>query len=238
MSGHTGHPDERRVPVGGWGATWSTPCCWRGGAPGQTSFACAGSLTAEELDLPRTSGAVRVAARAELILVVEDEEMVRRMAGRALVDAGYRVLEAESARQALDLLASATEPCKLVLVDVVMPGMGGRELASKIGELRPGLPTLFISGYTDGEILRRGLLEPDAAFLPKPFTAEALVRAVRDRLEGPAPAHAGGVSQGPAPDVGREGERVRGDVPASGDAGRPSLPLACGRVCRLTNRSA
>jgi two-component system, cell cycle sensor histidine kinase and response regulator CckA len=118
--------------------------------------------------------------------------MVRRMAGRALRDAGFRVLEAESARQALDLLANASEPCKLVLVDVVMPGMGGRELASKIGELRPGIPTLFISGYTDGEILRRGLLEPDAAFLPKPFTAEALVRAVRDRLEGPAPAHAGG----------------------------------------------
>jgi PAS domain S-box-containing protein len=169
------------------GYVWATSEAGSG-----TTFKIYLPLTAEEVDVPRASAPVRVAARGELILVVEDEEMVRRMAGRALVDAGYRVLEAESARQALDLLASATEPCKLVLVDVVMPGMGGRELASKIGELRPGVPTLFISGYTDGEILRRGLLEPDAAFLPKPFTADALVRAVRDRLQGPAPAHAGG----------------------------------------------
>jgi DNA-binding NtrC family response regulator len=118
--------------------------------------------------------------------------MVRKMAGRALLDAGYRVMEAESARQALDLLANAKEPCRLVLVDVVMPGMGGQELAEKIADLRPGIPILFISGYTDGEILRRGLLEPDAAFLPKPFTADTLVRTVRDLLEGPTPAHAGG----------------------------------------------
>jgi FixJ family two-component response regulator len=65
------------------------------------------------------------------------------------------------------------------------------ELAFKLEELRPGTPTLFISGYTDSEIVRRGLLEPDTAFLPKPFTADALVRAVQARLKGPAPAHAG-----------------------------------------------
>jgi PAS domain S-box-containing protein len=166
---------------------------WATSEPGSgTTFKIYLPLTAEEVAAPRPSGTVRVAARGELILVVEDEEMVRRIAGRALMDAGYRVWEAESARQALDLLAEAHEPCKLVLVDVVMPGMGGRELASKIGELRPGIPTLFISGYTDDEIVRRGLLEPDAAFLPKPFTTEALVRAVRDRLEGHAPAHVGG----------------------------------------------
>jgi PAS domain S-box-containing protein len=157
-----------------------------------TTFKIYLPLTTEEFSPPRPSGEVRVAAAGQLILVVEDEEMVRKMAGRALLDAGYRVMEAESARQALDLLANAKEPCRLVLVDVVMPGMGGQELAEKIADLRPGIPILFISGYTDGEILRRGLLEPDAAFLPKPFTADTLVRTVRDLLEGPTPAHAGG----------------------------------------------
>jgi PAS domain S-box-containing protein len=166
---------------------------WATSEPGAgTTFRIYLPLTADEVAAPRPSGGRRGAPGSELILVVEDEEMVRRMAGRALVEAGYRVLEAGSAREALDLLADMNEPCKLVLVDVVMPGMGGRELGSKIEELRPGIPTLFISGYTDGEILRRGLLEPDAAFLPKPFTVDALVRAVRERLEGPAPAHTGG----------------------------------------------
>ncbi len=166
---------------------------WATSEPGSgTTFKIYLPLTVGEIDAARPSDPTRVAARGELILVVEDEEMVRRMAGRALKDAGYRVLEAASARQALDLLADTNELCRLVVVDVVMPGMSGRELAAKIEELRPGVPSLFISGYTDSDILRRGLLEPDAAFLPKPFTAEALVRAVQARLDGPAPAHAGG----------------------------------------------
>jgi PAS domain S-box-containing protein len=165
---------------------------WATSEPGSgTIFKIYLPLTAEEIDAPGPSGAVRLAATGELILVVEDEEMVRRMAARALQEGGYRVLEAGSARQALDLLANAPGPCNLVLMDVVMPGMGGRELASKIEDLWPGIPVLFISGHTDSEILSRGLLEPDTAFLAKPFTAEALLRAVRDRLQGPAPAHAG-----------------------------------------------
>jgi PAS domain S-box-containing protein len=165
---------------------------WATSEPGSgTIFKIYLPLTAEEIDAPRPSGAVRLAATGELILVVEDEEMVRRMAARALTEGGYRVLEAGSAREALDLLANATGPCKLVLMDVVMPGMGGRELASRIEDLWPGIPVLFISGHTDGEILSRGLLDPDTAFLAKPFTVEALVRAVRDRLQGPAPAHVG-----------------------------------------------
>jgi FixJ family two-component response regulator len=64
-----------------------------------------------------------------------------------------------------------------------MPGMSGRELAAAVGELIPGIPVLFTSGYTDSEIVRRGLLAPGAAFLPKPFTVNALVRAVRDRMD-------------------------------------------------------
>ena len=69
-----------------------------------------------------------------------------------------------------------------VLPYVVMRGLGGRELAASIGEVAPGTPVLFISGYTDGEILRRGLLSPDAALVQKPFTPNGLVKAVKDRL--------------------------------------------------------
>ncbi|HEU5041390.1 MAG TPA: response regulator, partial [Gemmatimonadales bacterium] len=72
----------------------------------------------------------------------------------------------------------------LLLTDVVMPGMDGRELATRMAGLRPGIPVLYTSGYTDGEILRRGLLDPGVAFLAKPFTTDALVRAVRQWLDG------------------------------------------------------
>jgi len=122
---------------------------------------------------------------------VEDDPAVREVAARALADGGYRVLQTGSGAQALDLLVQGGHRVDLVLSDVVMPGMSGRELATRITELRPGTPVLFMSGYTDGEILRRGLLEPEAVLLPKPFAAAALVAAVRERLNGgplPGPA--------------------------------------------------
>jgi nitrogen-specific signal transduction histidine kinase/CheY-like chemotaxis protein len=122
-------------------------------------------------------------AAGELVLVVEDEAQVRTIAARSLSEAGYRVLVAENGEQALELLSRNGDRPALALVDVVMPGMSGSELAVEIGRLAPGVPVLFTSGYTDGEILRRGLLEPGAAFLAKPFSPEALVRAVRGRLE-------------------------------------------------------
>jgi CheY-like chemotaxis protein len=134
-------------------------------------------------DLPRRSGSVPAPANGELVLVVEDEESVRRTAARGLREAGYRVLEAESGKEGLDLVARSTERVALVLTDVVMPGMSGRELAAALAELIPGTPMLFTSGYTDSEIVGRGLLAPGAAFLPKPFTVNALVRAVRERMD-------------------------------------------------------
>ena len=134
-------------------------------------------------DLPRRSLAVPAPANGELILVVEDEEAVRRTAARGLVEAGYRVIEAESGPQAVDLAARSTDRISLVLTDVVMPGMSGRELAAAVGKLIPGVPVLFTSGYTDSDMVRRGLLAPGATFLPKPFTVNALVRAVRERMD-------------------------------------------------------
>jgi PAS domain S-box-containing protein len=124
-------------------------------------------------------------ASGELILVVEDEEQVRKIAGRALQGAGYRVREAGSGQEALDIVAAGDERIALVLTDVVMPGMSGKELAANIVEVAPGTPVLFISGYTDGEIVRRGLLSPDAAFVQKPFTPNGLVKAVKERLASP-----------------------------------------------------
>jgi CheY-like chemotaxis protein len=120
--------------------------------------------------------------KGESILVVEDEAQVRYIMKRSLESAGYRVLDAGSTAEALEVLAHTTETISLVVTDVVMPGEGGRELADRIGALIPGISVLFTSGYTNGEIARRGLLEPGAPFIQKPVTPAALVRAVQEGL--------------------------------------------------------
>ena len=91
------------------------------------------------------------------------------------------MLVAENGRHALELLDQGPERPALVLTDLVMPGMSGSELASAVARVAPGTAVLFTSGYPDSEILRRGLLAPGAAFLAKPFSPEALVRAVQAR---------------------------------------------------------
>jgi CheY-like chemotaxis protein len=109
---------------------------------------------------------------------------VREIARRALEGAGYRVQEAATGQEALALIARATDRPGLVLTDVVLPGMSGPELALRVAELAPDTPVLLTSGYPDGEINRRGLLPPGAAFIQKPFTPEALVRMVRRVIAG------------------------------------------------------
>ena len=128
-------------------------------------------------------------AGAASVLVVEDEPRVRAIARRALEGAGYRVLEAETGPEALELLRRPGAKVALVLTDVVLPGMNGPELACRVAELAPGTPVVLTSGYPDGEIGRRGLLAPGAAFLSKPFTPEALVAMVRRTIaaDGRAP---------------------------------------------------
>ena len=153
---------------------------WAYSEPGQgTTFKFYLPMTGEPAERATPSDGQPVPATGELVLVVEDEATVRHIAARVLAEAGYRVLEAESGPRALELLSRTRDPLGLVLTDVVMPGMSGPELAAAVARLIPGTPVLFTSGYTDGEIVRRGLLEPGAAFLAKPFSAEALVRAVR-----------------------------------------------------------
>jgi CheY-like chemotaxis protein len=121
---------------------------------------------------------------AETILIVEDEPAVRRMASRALKSQGYAILEAANGAEALDLLSRATEAVDLVLSDVVMPLLNGRELSERLAVERPEIRVLFMSGYTDDDIVRRGLLRPGVPFLQKPFVAADLSRKVRDVLDG------------------------------------------------------
>jgi PAS domain S-box-containing protein len=125
------------------------------------------------------------------VLLVEDEEAVRAMAGRALRHAGFAVLEARHGRDALAVCARADVTVDLVITDVVMPEMGGRELARRLARLRPGVPLLFVSGYPDGHLLDGGALPDGVPLLDKPFTPQALVARVREVLAGTAAVGAG-----------------------------------------------
>jgi PAS domain S-box-containing protein len=158
---------------------------WAYSEPGQgTTLKVYLPVSETEAETARGDEAVITAGRGELVLVVEDDAPVRDIAARALAEGGYRVLVAENGRHALELLDRHTERPALVLTDLVMPEMSGSELASALARVAPGTPVLFTSGYPDGEILRRGLLAPGASFLAKPFSPDALVRAVQARTGG------------------------------------------------------
>jgi two-component system, cell cycle sensor histidine kinase and response regulator CckA len=120
------------------------------------------------------------------VLLVEDEDLVRSLATRVLEARGYRVFAAPSAADALDLHARATDRVDLVVTDVVMPGLGGRQLAERLRERQPGLRVLFMSGYTTDEVLRQGIQEEEEHFIQKPFTPDGLARKVRDVLVQPS----------------------------------------------------
>jgi PAS domain S-box-containing protein len=164
---------------------------WAYSEPGQgTTFKI--YLPVEEADVstPTPEQAHDPATNGEVVMVVEDEESVRTMTGRLLASEGYGVLEAANGREALALVASGSTRIDLVITDVAMPVVNGRELAERLRQIRPGIPVLFMSGYTDDEMVRRGLIDPDHPFLSKPFTPEVLaskVRALLDR-EVPRPA--------------------------------------------------
>jgi two-component system, cell cycle sensor histidine kinase and response regulator CckA len=149
-----------------------------------------GKGTTFKIYLPPTAGAVDEAAgELELdapgtgtVLVVEDEEPVRSLIRRSLEGAGYEVLEAASADEALRVSQARAGTIDLMITDVIMPGRSGRELAKALESARPGMRVLYISGYTD-TIIQHGVLEEGIAFLAKPFTPRSLVRKVRAVLE-------------------------------------------------------
>jgi DNA-binding NtrC family response regulator len=117
------------------------------------------------------------------VLLVEDEESVRNLAARVLIRQGYVVLQARSGTDALMLAGQYTGMIHLLLTDVVMPQMNGRVLAERLARLRPVTRVLYMSGYTDDDIVRRGLVDLETAFIQKPFTVESLTRMVRDTLD-------------------------------------------------------
>jgi two-component system, cell cycle sensor histidine kinase and response regulator CckA len=120
----------------------------------------------------------------ETILLVEDEVAVRAVIRRMLESLGYTVREAVDGRDALRLAAEHTGHIDLLLTDVVMPELNGRALAEQLADRWPHLRVLFMSGYTDDEILRRGLMQSGSSFLEKPFTRERVAGAVRLALDG------------------------------------------------------
>jgi PAS domain S-box-containing protein len=117
-----------------------------------------------------------------LVLVVEDEPAVRQLVRRSLEAVGLTVLEAENGQQALEVVSRRQERPRLVLTDVIMPGLNGRELSERLARSQPGLPVLFMSGYTGDDVLARSLLPDEAAFIQKPFAPEELVARVRAML--------------------------------------------------------
>jgi CheY-like chemotaxis protein len=121
----------------------------------------------------------------ETVLVVEDQPEVRGYATAALRAYGYQVIEAASAAEALLVWEREGERIALILTDVVMPSLSGRELADRLKERRPGIKVLFMSGYTDDTIVHHGVLEKDAEFIQKPFSPGQLAIKVREVLGGP-----------------------------------------------------
>jgi CheY-like chemotaxis protein len=119
----------------------------------------------------------------ETILLVEDNAGLRKLATRLLEPAGYTVLGAATGEEALRLLEGHEKNVHLLLSDVVMPGMSGRQLAEQLAQTRPGMKVLYMSGYTGDTIVRHGVLEAQVSFLNKPFTAAALLRKVREVLD-------------------------------------------------------
>lgn len=120
-----------------------------------------------------------------LVLVVEDEPEVRQLVRRSLEAVGLAVIEAENGRQALEAITARGEAPRLVVTDVIMPGLTGRELSEALARSRPGLPVLFMSGYTGDDVLARSLLPATAPFIQKPFAPEELVARVRSLLAAP-----------------------------------------------------
>ena len=119
----------------------------------------------------------------ETVLVVEDEDTVRLMIRQSLQLAGYSVLEANRGTEALQLAAQYSGPIHLLITDVVLPGISGRELAEDLIRQRPALKVLYMSGHMEDAVVRRGVLPAEVAFLQKPITVAALTNKVRQVLD-------------------------------------------------------
>ena len=154
--------------------------------PGQGSSFSMILPVSEALEAPPPLLARERARGTETVLLAEDEDAVRRLVQRALELQGYAVLPARSGEEADQIERLHLGPIHLLVTDVVMPGMGGRELADLIKSRRPQLKVLYMSGYTDDDIVRHGVIVARDAFLQKPFTATSLVAKVRAAFDAGA----------------------------------------------------
>jgi signal transduction histidine kinase len=132
--------------------------------------------------IPATESAAVQLVGTETILLVEDQDEVRAFAAKALTSFGYRVIDAADADQALARSEQHAGPIDVLLTDVVLPGMNGRELAERIKTARPAIAVLYTSGYTDDVIAQRGVLDREVAYIAKPYTAEAIAAKIREVL--------------------------------------------------------
>ena len=190
---HAFEPFFTTKPVGsGTGLGLSTVYGIVSQSGGQVTLESAPGLgTTVRFYLPRISDVVETesgveADRAtgnEAVLVVEDEDIVRQLTQRVLEEAGYAVLLARNGREALEVLARKGTRVDLVLVDLVMPELGGRELGRRLALDPKSPPVLYMSGYTGEHVAKHGLLDPGAAFVQKPFAPDELARRVRQALD-------------------------------------------------------
>ncbi|MGZ3399619.1 MAG: CHASE3 domain-containing protein [Caulobacteraceae bacterium] len=133
-------------------------------------------------ETPRAPAAVAASDERRKVLLVEDDERVRAFAEEALRDLGYVVVAAENATEALARIGQEPD-LDLLLTDVVMPDLNGRQLAEQVLKLKPGLPVLYMTGFTRNAVVHNGMLDPGVNFMAKPFTVDQLAAKVREALE-------------------------------------------------------
>ncbi len=135
-------------------------------------------------EVPMNQAVSRSLLGSETVLLVEDEEAVRELVRESLQRNGYTVLQARDGAEAVEICEKRAGPIHVMVTDVVMPGMSGRELASRLGPRHPEMKVLYVSGYTENAIVHHGVLDPGAAFLQKPFRPADLAHKVRELLDG------------------------------------------------------
>lgn len=149
-----------------------------------TTFKIYFPLAGKKVELPAFSDSLEsIPTGTETILLVEDEKMVRGLARQILETCGYKVIEAANGTEAVEICEKADYKIDLLLTDVIMPKMGGRELAEKVLQINPSISLLYMSGYTDDAVLRQGVIDVDTNFIQKPFTFKSLSQKVRKILD-------------------------------------------------------
>ncbi len=132
---------------------------------------------------PAHTGLTTLPRGSETVLLVEDDDAVRSLCRHILHGCGYTVLEARDGMEAVRAAEQHRGRIDLLITDVVMPRMGGHEVAERLASLRPGVQVLFLSGYTEDSVVRHGIVQPEVAFLQKPFSPASLAAKVREVLD-------------------------------------------------------